>query len=364
MNWPTIKKLHTVVSPGVLVMPDRVEANIQTMIAMVQGDVRRLRPHVKTHKMIEPIERQRAAGISKFKAATLREARMVAEAGGADVLLAYQMVGPNVDRLAELIDRFPQTMFSVVVDDPEVAFVLSDRFTDKPLPVFIDVDCGMHRTGIELGEKLDRLQQRIESLPGLRFLGLHVYDGHLHQPSMQQRQHRVLEIIESLHHYIEKNPSATIIGGGSPTFPFWANETDWECSPGTTVFWDVGYGEAFTDLPFQIAVCLLTRVISKPSNSQGERWLCLDLGYKSVAAEGPLEKRVAIPQIHDAKIVGHSEEHLMIQTSQWDKISVGQAFLAFPKHICPTIALHEFAAIIREEEATTETWQVVARSRY
>ncbi|MFK8113184.1 MAG: alanine racemase [Rubripirellula sp.] len=370
MNWKQLDGLDNITSPGLLVDPDKVQSNIRAMIQTVGGDANRLRPHVKTHKMAQPIRMQVDAGITKFKAATLAEAAMAAGSGGTDVLLAYPMVGPNVARLAGLARIQSTTSFATIVDDPAAVQLLS-KMLDVPLRVFIDVDCGMHRTGIQWGPKMDQLRVAIESAANLEFAGLHVYDGHLHQPEIDQRRDAALKIIDEVRQYDQANPSPTIIGGGSPTFPFWAQETDWECSPGTPVFWDAGYGKHYPDLTYQKAVALITRVISKPTDGTRKR-LCLDLGYKSVASEMPLESRVIIPAIPDAKLIAHSEEHLIVDTDSVDHIPIGEMLLAFPCHVCPTVALHSFATVVRDGRPTMagdgwrteETWKVIARDRY
>ena len=101
-----------------------------------------------------------------------------------------------------------------------------------------------------------------------------------------------------------------MIAGGSPTFGLWAKESGWDCSPGTSLFWDQGYSDSFPELPFEIAAVLLTRVISKP----GKNYVCLDLGHKSVAGENPIENRVRLLNFPDeAKPVGQSEEHLVME---------------------------------------------------
>ena len=363
MNWPEIKNLESIASPGLLVDAAAVTRNIQAMIDMVGGpkQASRLRPHVKTHKMPEVVRLQVAAGITKFKTATIAEAEMTAAAGGQDVLLAYQPVGPNVGRLAALIDRYPKTSFAAITDDIGVAETLAQCVgnPDRPLRLLIDVDCGMHRTGIELGPAMDRLRRRIESLPGISYAGLHVYDGHLHAPSLDERKAAANQIIKKIRDYDSIHASPTIVGGGSPTFACWAGETNWECSPGTPVFWDAGYGDSYPDLEFSHAIALLARVISKPGRDR----ICLDLGYKAVASEMPLEKRVVIPAIGDARFVSHSEEHLVVATTAAEQIALGQPFLAIPRHICPTVALHAFATVVREGSVTSEIWRVTARDR-
>jgi D-serine deaminase-like pyridoxal phosphate-dependent protein len=360
-SWSSDLNLDNVASPGLLIDVDRLAANIESMVSIVGGDPSRLRPHVKTHKMSRVIQMQREAGIDQFKVATLIEAQMVAEAGGRDVLIAYQMVGPNVERLAKLVASYPGTQFATVVDHPDAVSLLGHRFTDagRPLAVMIDVDCGMHRTGIEMGPALDQLRGQIDSSAGLHYAGLHVYDGHLHDPLLQERQVRAEAIFEELRRYDREHPSKCIVGGGSPTFALWAQRTPWQCSPGTTLFWDTGYGSCFPDLPFRIGLAIVTRVISKP----GADRVCLDLGYKSIAAEMPLEKRVVIPDIPDAEFVGQSEEHLVVATAQADDFSLGHTFLAYPRHVCPTVALHEFATVVRDGKISGEQWKVDARAR-
>src|SRR4051794_27309115 len=107
-----------VFSPGLLFYRDVIRENIQRLIARV-GDPKRLRPHVKTHKTREIVRMELAAGIDKHKCATIAEAEMIAGVGAADVLLAYNLVGPNCARLAQLVKAFPGCRFSTVVDHPD-----------------------------------------------------------------------------------------------------------------------------------------------------------------------------------------------------------------------------------------------------
>ncbi|MDQ3624097.1 MAG: D-TA family PLP-dependent enzyme, partial [Verrucomicrobiota bacterium] len=150
---------------------------------------------------------------------------------------------------------------------------------------------------------------------------------------------------------------AALVAGGTPTFPFHATQADRECSPGTTVLWDFGYGDAFADLPFSPAAVLLTRVISKP----GANRLCLDLGHKAVAAENP-HPRVRLLELPDAVAVTHSEEHLVIETPRAGEFAVGDALHGIPRHVCPTVALHSEAVVVRDG-AAAETWPIAARAR-
>src|SRR5438445_9669770 len=100
-DWFAGQNAGEVPSPALLLYPDRVRENIRRMIR-IAGGTKRLRPHIKTHKLAEVVRMQLEAGITKYKCATIAEAEMAAGAGAQDILLAYPIVGPNVTRLLEL----------------------------------------------------------------------------------------------------------------------------------------------------------------------------------------------------------------------------------------------------------------------
>jgi D-serine deaminase-like pyridoxal phosphate-dependent protein len=363
MDWMSLQNPEDVPSPGLLIDPQRIQSNIDRMIAMVggHGHVARLRPHIKTHKMTQVVQMQLNSGIRQFKAATLAEAEMAAVAGAEDVLVAHQLVGPKIKRLAELVERLDRTVFSTIVDDADAMKAVASQVgrRGRPIHIYVDVDCGMGRTGIEFGDGLGRLRQDIEQRDDAVFSGLHVYDGHLHDPAVQVRQKTLESIIQQVQEHVASHGRVAVVGGGSPTFGLWATGTDWQCSPGTCLLWDIGYGQKFEDLPFSLAAAVLTRVISKPGRDR----LCLDLGYKAVAAEMPLEQRVHFPLLHDVDWVSQSEEHLVVSSDNTASFSIGDALVGYPLHICPTVALHAEAHVVVGGRATGERWRVAARDR-
>src|SRR5258708_6869066 len=165
-------------SPALLFYKDIIQGNVKRAVEMV-GDPKRLRPHVKTHKTREIVKMALAAGITKHKCATLAEAEMTASCGAPDVFLAYNVVGPNCERLAKLLRAYPGTQFSVQADHPDAVRALSDTLhrAGVEVDVLVDLDIGMHRTGIA-PEDAVALYELISKSPGLRPGGLHSYDGH------------------------------------------------------------------------------------------------------------------------------------------------------------------------------------------
>ena len=363
--WYQVENVEEVPSPGLLIYPDRVAENVRRMIATLNGDVSRLRPHVKTHKLPELIALQMQQGITRFKCATIAEAEMLAGARAPNVLIGYQPVGPNVRRLIELMRKFPKTKFSTVVDNAqsvrEMAAAL--KAAGLRLDLFLDLDCGMRRTGVARGPNAVEVYRLISKSPELKPAGLHAYDGHIHDRDPGERAARceaafgpVLKLRSELQGQGLNVPR--IIAGGTPTFPFHASrEPQIECSPGTCVLWDFGYSSQFADLDFLHAALLLTRVVSKPGGNR----LCLDLGHKAVASENP-HPRVHLLEVADAKFVMHSEEHLVIETEQAERFGIGAPIYGVPWHICPTVALHSEAVAIIDGKATQQ-WAIAARAR-
>src|SRR5882762_7699430 len=105
-EWYTIQDPDQLDSPTLVVYPERVKANIRLALQMA-GDPARLRPHIKTHKSPDATRLLLEAGIHKFKCATIAEAEMLAIAGAEDVLLAYQPVGPKLQRFVSLVRKYP-----------------------------------------------------------------------------------------------------------------------------------------------------------------------------------------------------------------------------------------------------------------
>lgn len=360
--WYEISNAEKIDTPALAVYPERVRENINLLKSFLP-ETHRLRPHVKTNKSPEVAKLLLEAGITKFKCATIAEGEMLAQSGAKDVLLAYQPTGPKIQRFSNLMKAYPKTAFSCLIDNPETAQEISNRMLMENLEaaVYIDLNVGMNRTGINPEDAIS-LYNFITTLKGIQFIGLHAYDGHLRDPDFEIRTTQCNQAYKAVDLLFEKIKSTdkkiTIIAGGTPTFPIHAKRKDIECSPGTFIYWDTGYGNILKEQPYLYAALILTRIISKPSPGI----LCLDLGHKAIASENPLTNRVTFLNANDFEPIGQSEEHLVVKTEQWTQYHVGQLIYGVPFHICPTVALHDFAWTIENHKAT-QIWHNLARTR-
>lgn len=360
-----INNSNEIPSPALMVYSDLMEKNIQAALNIAK-DPSKLRPHVKTHKTREIVQIEMKYNIRKHKCATLAEAEMLAESGITDILIAYQLVGPNIQRLVSLKERFPECDFKVLIDNSLAAEWLSEAMKSNKMEVgvLIDLNVGMDRTGIAPDERAIQLYERLLLLPGIKPCGLHAYDGHNHESDLVEREKeakKTIDMVFSLKDMLWKKgvEVSTTVMGGTPTFPIYAKLDGIETSPGTFVLHDFGYQTLFPDMDyFTPAALLLSRIISLPTSES----ITLDLGYKAISAD-PSSDRGKVLNIEAAQVYNQNEEHWVVKTPNAKELRVGAEVYVCPTHICPTVALHKYLYVIDSNGYCVDRWQVTARDR-
>ncbi|HML46935.1 MAG TPA: D-TA family PLP-dependent enzyme, partial [Clostridia bacterium] len=305
-------------------------------------------------------------GISRYKCATVAEAEMLADCQAPHILLAYPLVGPNIERYLTLIARYPQSRFYAIGDDAATLRLLSDAAAGKGVVVdtLLDVNLGMNRTGLTVEKALD-VYGLCSRMPGLSLCGLHCYDGHHNDKDFKARCERVDEAVRDVGLLIRKLEEQGLscpirIMAGTPSFPCHARHADEYLSPGTCFLMDYGYATNVPDLPFVPAAAVLTRVISHPA----EGLFTLDLGYKGIASD-PAGLRGVIVNLEEAEPALHSEEHWVWRMKPgFERLAppIGSAWYVIPTHICPTSALYP-AALVAEDHQIVGEWPITARNR-
>jgi D-serine deaminase-like pyridoxal phosphate-dependent protein len=351
-------------SPSLLVYPEKIRRNTATALA-IAGSPERLWPHVKTHKTAQIVALQQAAGIRKFKCATVAEAEMLARCGVKEILFAYQPVGPTVFRLLELCRRHPEVSLKLIADEPGVVAAISEAFggAGREVEVLLDIDPGMGRTGVPPDQRAAELYLELGGRKGIVPGGLHCFDGQNNQVNVGERLAAALDCLaalDRLQERIERGGGRVPrrILGGTPTFPCYAGVPDAELSPGTCFLQDWNTLKRFKDLPFQPAALLFTRVVSKPAGGR----ITVDAGSKAIATDPPIERGIVF-SAEGLRPLFQSEEHWVFETREADRFRVGEELYILPTHICPTFALHQSVHVVDASGRWVDSWPVAARDR-
>lgn len=326
-------------TPAMLLFQDVMKHNIRSVCELVDG-AQNLFVHVKTHKSEAVARRQVEFGIDKFKCATLNELEMVLRAGASKAILAYpQCQEIKIERLGELASSYPDAWIAAIVSRPfhlDVLVAVAER-RKQPINVMLDLDVGMHRTGIGFGGDAAKLYREIDEHPLLQAAGLHMYDGHDNFSDVARREAMAQQHIAALEQFKQQleeagMPVPCMVAGGSWSFPYYARTAGIYGSPGTFIYWDAGYRADMPDMPFRCAALILTQVVDRYPDSGT---ITTDLGCKGISSDLLLEERAFLLGHDGAELVSQSEEHGVFRIPG-DLPQVGDYLLAVPGHICPT----------------------------
>ncbi len=353
------KSLDSLDSPQLLIDLDVVDANLQRMLTPLRGRPVVVRVHFKSLKCSGLAKYLGTAGIDRFLCAKLCEAEVLADAGLKDLFIANQIVGAiKFRRLTELAKR---ATVSVCVDDAKNVDDLSfaAKSAGVSIGVFVEVDVGMERCGVEPGEPALSLARKIAASPALKFRGLQGYDGHLQQiPNAEERKAKCLNALDQLvgtKHLIEKAgiPVEVVTGAGTGTWEFVGfYDGMTEIQPGSFILMDAAYCQVRPEFGCSLSV-LATVISRRPS------WYVLDAGSKAIS------KDFGMPAIKDRpadKVVKLSEEHTRVDSSD-TSVRIGDRVEVIPAHCCATMNLHRNCVAVRKGKIEA-MWPIEASGRY
>jgi D-serine deaminase-like pyridoxal phosphate-dependent protein len=368
-----VKEVEKIPTPRLLVFHDRVVGNIQRMKDLLrqtdpQLDLSVLCPHVKTHKSTWATQLLIHEGVTFFKCSP-NEVEMLLMAGVNKIFIAYPLFASHAAMLTKWVSANPRAQFYFQAShlkhlDP---LLQAARHTGIILRYFIDLDVGMHRTGIapDLALSFYRAAPKSDRLV---FAGLHAYDGHNTHADPMQRRSYAKEIMATLKNVVNQFQDQgtgvpQIVTGG--TFSFLPDlellkdirpAIDVKASPGTWIYSDTKTHQNFPNT-FEMAACILAQVIDIPQPDHAT----LNLGYKRWAIDqGPIEG-FSVPRM---KAVFWNEEHTVVSIPSSVHLAVGDYVLIAPRHSCATVNLWEYMTIISADgEIEIENCPIEGRNR-
>lgn len=341
-------------TPALAVYIDKVDANIDATLRLLDGRADRWRPHVKTAKLGAVMQRFIAHGVTQMKCATTLELQTACDAGATDILLAYPIVGPKVNRVREIATLAPRAAISVLVDNAEAC----RAWAGSRVGVFIDINPGMDRTGIESARGADIVGLARTAVDlGLELRGLHYYDGHvggIERADAEAVAHRgydrLVALVDALETAGLRVPE--VITAGTPAFIWTRSYRGFEgagfvhrASPGTLVYNDAtSLAQLPADFGYQPAVLVVSTVVSQPAPGR----VTCDAGHKTVSADAGLPTCAVVGR-PDLLPLKPSEEHLPIEVRGGSPLpAVGDRLYLLPRHVCPTVNNFDVALVVRD----------------
>jgi D-serine deaminase-like pyridoxal phosphate-dependent protein len=356
-------------TPAILIDMPTVHRNINKLAAWSHKHRIGVRPHTKTHKSIAMARLQLQAGAVGLAVAKAGEAETMAEACD-DILVAYPAFDPY--RREHLTQLAKHKTVRVGLDSQYAAEMIAAaaHAAGVRLGVLVDIDVGLHRTGVQSAEDALHLAQFISRTKGLRFDGLMCYPGHLKQPLDQQSESLqavsaiLSNTIDLLRH---SGLEATIVSGGSTPTAYQSHLVPCltEIRPGTYIYNDMNTVSAgHCDL----AECAAMLVCTVISNAVPGKFV-LDAGSKTLTQDRrSIDPDTAgfghILEYPSAKITRLTEEHGEVDVSMCDKRpNLGDRVHVIPNHICPCINLQDSVWLRNEPGAPLEAMKIDARGK-
>jgi D-serine deaminase-like pyridoxal phosphate-dependent protein len=157
--------------------------------------------------------------------------------------LAFAADGEIVDWVV-VMRRFPDAKLSTLVDDAANLATISRTASAENivLPLYVDINVGMNRTGILPGPAALQLYRDLCKAPGVRAAGLHGYDGHLRAADpkdLEAMADQAFAPVWAMREQLlgEGLPVPNMVVSGTPTFALMAQKGGVEVGAGTTVLW-------------------------------------------------------------------------------------------------------------------------------
>ncbi|MEO7027127.1 MAG: DSD1 family PLP-dependent enzyme [Caulobacteraceae bacterium] len=356
-------------TPALIVDLDALDLNIAEMAKRAAARGVALRPHAKTHKSVEIARRQIAAGAVGVCCAKLGEAEALADGGIENILITSPVGGgPAVERLAALAKRSPGLM--AVADHPNAVAAISAAFAaaDEAIGLLVDIDPGIHRTGVASVGAAVELAREIDAAPGLAFAGVQFYCGaQQHIEAYADRRAAIIERTGYLTGVVEALtaaglPPAIVTGGGTGTHAIDLELGVFtELQTGSYVFMDRQYrdcepapGAAW----FETALMVDARVIS----ANHRRLATVDAGFKAFATDGGPPRVIAgAPEGSAFHFMG-DEHGCVVPPDDAPPPELGEVVTFAVPHCDPTVNLYDAYHLVRGD-TLVDIWPIQARGR-
>ena len=357
------KPVHDIDTPSLVVDLDAMKRNLGRMAEFARKHHILWRPHAKLHKSVLLAKLQIKAGAVGVCVQKTAEAEIMVAGGVHNLYISNQVIAPaKLARVAALTQTVAAQggQIAIAVDSLEGVTRLAQAMTAARtsaragsgaatvIDVFVEIDVGQGRCGVEPGTAAVTLALEIRKHPALRFAGLQAYHGKAqHLRSAQERRLAIASAVNAVvmtRQLIEaqgiKPGLVTVAGTGSLVLEA-ASGVYGEVQAGSFMFMDADYAQNERDPAqpqFEHALFVKTQVISTHSSHA----VC-DAGHKSHAIDSGLPKVYAFDDQSSLEYFNGGDEHGILRpTAGSERLpGLGKMLWLIPGHCDPTVNLHD-----------------------
>jgi D-serine deaminase-like pyridoxal phosphate-dependent protein len=365
--------MQQIKTPGLLLDIGRLKKNAERISEITRRNGVRLRPHIKTHKCIEVARIQTAGHDGAITVSTLAEARAFSKYGFSDITYAVPIEQGKFDEAVEILRG--GVKLNLLTDDAETSRLL-DGAAGKAgvkFDVFLKIDCGYHRCGVEphTAEAFE-IPRQISDAVNLHFAGILTHAGHSYNaPSKDEilevaRHERdsMVELAEKLRADGIEVPTVSI--GSTPTISC-VDHLDGidEVRPGNYIFFDA-FQATLGSCGFEdTALTLLAAVVHR---DRTRRRIVIDAGAIALSKDrGPvgIDPECGYGHVLDLegnetgmRVTSLSQEHGEIEAGEmFERFAVGDRLRILVNHSCLTAAQHSHYNVI-ENNDIVDRWEI------
>jgi D-serine deaminase-like pyridoxal phosphate-dependent protein len=358
------KSVHDIDTPALVIDLDAMKRNLGRMAEFARKHQVRWRPHAKLHKSILLAKMQIKAGAVGVCVQKTSEAEIMVAGGVHDVYISNEVIASaKLARVAALTQAVAAHggQIAIAVDSLEGVSRLAQAMSDARtgirngtpstatvIDVFVEIDVGQGRCGVQPGQDAVLLALEIRKHPALRFAGLQAYHGKVqHVRNVQERRMTAADAMKSVELTCELLKAqgmapGLVTGAGTGSFALEAASGVYgELQAGSFIFMDADYAQNERDPVqphFEHALFVKTQVVSRHASHA----VC-DAGHKSHAIDSGLPQVHALKRQEELDYFNGGDEHGILRPSSGHTglPDLGQMLWLIPGHCDPTVNLHD-----------------------
>lgn len=350
------RRREELITPALVLDIDAAQRNIDHMASELRGmGSTTIRPHYKTHKSPDLARRQVIAGASGLSMATVWEAAVLAAADLDDLFVVNTVSHPDKIRLLAELARDRRILVAVDEAPNADAHAAAALRAGSTLGIFVEVDTGMNRCGVDNAEQALAVARHVTELPGLRFEGITGYEGHCtltpEADLRHERQQEAMKLFVGVADVLEANgiPCPIRSAGGIATWQWTAAYPGVsEIQAGSYVVMDNFHGRMVSG--FEHSLTVQASVISRRSSQ-----VIVDVGNKSVA-----DTNNVTMVGHEHKVFRFDEEHGIFSAAEGSSLRVGDSVALVPGYSPSTVNCYDAFHVI-QDDVVVDIWPIIPR---